>query len=191
MQERYLMAKLKTKPCYEHYRKFGKDADKRCRQDIRRIRIKLTKEKRPSPPNKVKKLKYENELVSELVCRKRSLFNKIYNTSANERITIALSLMEKLYLAGNKAILNFPCASGKSTSAMIIASAYASSENRFWIVTKKIEEVRHIAKILRQLGTNVQEWHGRPRECSVDYYEFLKARKGDFCRNCAAPCTAQ
>lgn len=191
MQERYLMAKLKTKPCYEHYRKFGKDADKRCRQDIRRIRIKLTKEKRPSPPNKVKKLKYENELVSELVCQKRSLFNEIYDTSANERITIALSLMEKLYLDRKKAILNFPCASGKSTSAMIIASAYASSENRFWIVTKKIEEVRHIAKNLRQLGTNVQEWHGRPRECSVDYYEFLKARKGEFCRKCAAPCTAQ
>jgi len=188
--ERRLLASLKTKPLYAHYERFGENAEKYCRIDIRRIRRKLTREVRPQPFVEIKKLKYAGESNTDAVNRKREAFNQIFDTSGNERITIALSLMERLLREKKQAILNFPCASGKTTAAMILASAYASPENRFWIVTEKIEDVRRIAETLRKIETNAQEWHGRPNDCPVERLEFITKKRGDFCRKCKSPCTA-
>jgi len=190
VSERMLMAGLKKLSFFAHYERFGKDAEKYCRIDIRRIRRKLTSDARPQPFVKVVKLKYAGEPNAEAVVRKRDDFNRIYDTSGKERITIALSLMERLLLEKKQAILNFPCASGKTTAAMILTSAYASSENRFWIVTEKIEDVKRIAGTLREIGTNVQEWHGRPDGCPVTRLEFIQQKRGYFCRQCKSPCTA-
>jgi len=189
--DRSLLAWLKKQPCYRHYSAFGKNAEKYCRQDIRRIRLKLTKEKRPKPFTKIKKLKYAGEPISTEATAVRERFNTLYDTSGNERITIALTLMEKLYLQKEQAILNFPCASGKTTAAMILAAAYASPENRIWIVTQKIEDVKRLAESLRQIGCNAQEWHGRSSDCPIERLEFISQKRGCFCRNCETPCTAR
>lgn len=191
LEERKLLALAKKQPFYAHFEEKGDKAEQYCRQDIRRIKQKLTREKRPKPFTKVKPLKYDGESSSELVLAKREIFNSIYDTSGNERITMALALMEKLYLEQKKAILNFPCASGKTTAAMILASAYASPENRFWIVTQKIEDVKKIAEYLRQTGANAKEWHGRPMDCPIERRRFIAEKKGFFCRRCETECTAK
>lgn len=189
-QERRLLASLKRQSLYAHYERFGENAEKQCRIDIRRIRRKLTRDTWPQPFVKIKKLKYAGEPNTEAVIQKREGFNQIFDTSGNERITIALSLMERLLLEKKQAILNFPCASGKTTAAMILASAYASPENRFWIVTEKIEDIRKIADTLRKIGTNALEWHGRPSECPIERLEFITKKRGYFCRQCKYPCPA-
>lgn len=191
IKERSLLALMKRQFFYEHYSAFGENAEKYCRQDIRRIRRKLTKEKRPQPFTKVKKLKYSGEPSSTKVEAMRESFNSVYDTSGNEKITICLSLMEQLYLKQIKGILNFPCASGKTTAAMILASAHASPDNRFWIVTYKIEDVKRIAESLQQTGCNAREWHGRTPECPIERLEFISEPRGFFCRKCANPCSAQ
>ncbi len=191
IEERKLLAAMKKQLFYAHYADKGEKAELYCRQDIRRMKQKLTKEKRPKPFTKVKALKYNGESPSELIIAKRKTFNSIYDTSGNDRITIALTLMEKLYLDRKKAILNFPCASGKTTAAMILASAYASPDNRFWIVTQKIEDVRRIAESLRQSGANALEWHGRTNDCLISREEFITQKKGFFCKRCETPCTAK
>lgn len=190
VQERRFVANLKTQPFYAHYERFGENTEKQCRIDIRRIRRKLTRDARPQPFVKVKKLKYAGEPNTEAVIQKREAFNQIFDTSGNDRITIALSLMEQLLLEKKQAILNFPCASGKTTAAMILASAYASPENRFWIVTEKIGDIRRIVETLRELGAKALEWHGRPNECPQDRLEFITKKRGYFCRQCKYPCPA-
>jgi len=191
LTERRVLAWMKKQPCYKHYSASGENAEKYCRQDIQRIRLKLKKKKRPKPFTKTKKLKYAGEPISAEATAARERFNTLYDTSGNERITIALSLMEKLYLQKEKAILNFPCASGKTTAAMILTAAYASPENRIWIVTQKIEDVKRLAESLRKIGCNAQEWHGRSSDCPVNRLEFISKKRGFFCRNCETPCTAR
>lgn len=189
--DRSLLAAMKKHPSYVHYAEKGEKAEQYCRQDIRRIKQKLTQAKRPRPFTAVRKLKYAGEPVTEEAEAARERFNTVYDTSGNERITIALSLMEQLYLKQEKAILNFPCASGKTTAAMILAAAHASPENRFWIVTQKIEDVKRIAEFLRQIGCNAKEWHGRSSECPVPRLEFISKKRGFFCRKCETSCTAR
>lgn len=113
LSERSLLARIKGKPFYEHYVDVGQDKDNAavlCRADIRRIRQKLTYGKMPRPQNEVITVKYQNEQPSEPVLAQRKLFNQlVFNTDNNSRQTIALTLMEQLFLDNKKAILDFPC----------------------------------------------------------------------------------
>lgn len=161
--EKELFKYLKNKPIYDYYSKNGKKGKQLFKKCFRQIKYTMYKGKIPNPPNTVKKLKYDGNISEELMATKKAFDERIFQT--NDRIEISLSLMERLYLSGEKSILNFPCASGKSTAAIILAATYASPENRMWIVTEKVQDVCCIATNLKVLGANAVEWHGRPSYC--------------------------
>ncbi|MFA6479593.1 MAG: hypothetical protein WCV67_14840, partial [Victivallaceae bacterium] len=188
--DRKLLAMLKQKPCFEHYIEGDLEPETRCLADIRRIRRKLTTDKRPEPANEVVDIEYTGKM-SEQLSKARERFNQIVYDTKNPRLDISLSLIEKLFLDKSQAIINFPCAAGKTTAAMIIASAHANPKNRIWIVTEKISNVIYIAETLRNLGVNALEWHGRDdRKCKVSYQEFSKYKTKTICAKCENHCTA-
>jgi len=199
MMERMIQAKpdikekevfnfLKTKPIYNHYSEKGKISKTLFKQDFRRIKTKITKCRIPNPPNKVVKLKYEDNDLKELMPTKEIFDEKVYQT--NDRIKMSLSLMEQLYLAEGKSILNFPCASGKTSAAIILAARYAAQKNRMWIVTQKVKNVKEIAEHLRDMGANAIEWHGWNDECPTPWKEFMKKKAKKSCSECQEKCTA-
>jgi hypothetical protein len=186
--EKEVFNSLKTNSIHKYYLGKGKEAKQLFRQDFRRIKFNLTSGRIPNPPNKVVKRKNSNNISKELLATKEAFDKTIFPT--NDRIKISLSLMEQLYLEGNKSILNFPCASGKTTAAIMLAATYASSENRMWIVTQKVEDVCNIAIKLKVLGASAVEWHGRPNYCPKSREEFMTKKACEFCGPCESKCTA-
>lgn len=188
--DRKLLAMLKQKPCFDHYTEAAMDPETRCLADIRRIRRKLTTDKRPQPKNEVVEIEYTGEMTEQL-SKARERFNQIVYLTNNSKVDISLRLIEKLFLDKSQAIINFPCAAGKTTAAMIIASAHANHKNRMWIVTEKISSVVYIAETLRKLGTNALEWHGRDdSKCKVSRQAFKKYKPKTICKACENHCTA-
>ena len=189
--EKEVHKRLKDKRLYNHYVAKGgrKSAREYFRQDFRRIKYKQINSRIPAPPNEVVKLAYMHEPTEELKAT-RKLFNKKVFDTGTPRLDISLSLMEELYLNGEKSILNFPCASGKTTAAIILAATYASSKNRMWIVTQKVQDVKRIAEQLRSLGANALEWHGRVEDCPVPRKMLVTKKAKEFCTICTKKCTA-
>lgn len=186
--EKELFNSLKNKPIYSYYSKNGKEGKQLFKKCFRQIKFTMLDGKIPNPPNTVKKLKYDGNISEGLMATKKVFDERIFET--NDRIKISLSLMERLYLSGEKSILNFPCASGKSTAAIILAATYASPENRMWIVTEKVQDVCRIATNLKVLGANAMEWHGRPSYCQHPKEEFMTKKACEFCGPCKSKCTA-
>ncbi|MFA6480270.1 MAG: hypothetical protein WCV67_18295, partial [Victivallaceae bacterium] len=188
--DRKLLAKLKQSPCFNHYTGAAMDPETRCLADIRRIKKKLTADKRPEPKNEVVEIEYTGEMTEQLL-KARERFDQIVYPTNNSRVDISLSIIEKLFLDKSQAIINFPCAAGKTTAAMIIASAHANPKNRIWIVTEKISSVIYIAETLRNLGVNALEWHGRDdRKCKVSHQIFKRYKSRTICAKCENHCTA-
>ena len=182
---------LKNKLMYNHYvaKKGRAMARTFFKQDFRRIKYKLTSARIPQPPNEIVKLKYNPDISKELHSTRRIFDEKIFDTFT-PRLTMSLALMEQLYLSGEKSILNFPCASGKTTAAIILAATYATPDNRMWIVTQKVQDVKRIAEQLREIGADALEWHGRVPDCPVPREEFVSKKAKGLCGSCADKCTA-
>ena len=188
IKEKEVFNFLKNKPIYNHYSEKGKMAKTLFKQDFRRIKTKITKHRIPNPPNEIVKLKYKDNDLKEFMPTIKLFDEKIFET--NDRIKMSLSLMEQLYLSGGKSILNFPCASGKTSAAIILAARYASPKNRMWIVTQKVKNVKEIAERLRKIGANAIEWHGWNDECTTSREEFMKKKAKESCSKCQKKCTA-
>jgi hypothetical protein len=183
---------LKNNSLYNHYvAKKGREMARMFfKQDFRRIKYKLTSARIPKPPNEVVKLKHEPGITTQLYKARKLFDKKVFDTN-NPRMTMSLALMERLYLSGKKSILNFPCASGKTTAAIILAAAYAAPDNRMWVVTQKVQDVKRIAEQLCEIGADALEWHGRVPDCPVPREEFVSKKAKGLCGSCADKCTAQ
>ena len=190
--ERQIISELKKKPLYNFYREKGKDADIFACQDIRRIRQKIFEGDRPVPPNEVIKFPLEQIGMTKEMSTTLQKHCKSMAMESTERLLISASVMEQLYLMQEKSILNFPCASGKTTAAIALAATYASRDNRMWVVTQKVQDVCRIAEELRKLGCNALEWHGyNPSLCHIERERFISQKNGFFCRTCDNQCTAK
>ena len=189
--ENKILKALKNKPIYNHYREQDADAETRARKDIRRIKQKIFGEK-PEPPNQVLDFPLEQIGMTEEMSSMLRSHCENMAMATTERLRISASVMEQLYFMQEKSILNFPCASGKTTAAIALAATYASSENRMWIVTEKVQDVCRIAEDLRKLGCNALEWHGYNSSlCHIAREVFISHKNGYFCRRCENQCTAK
>jgi hypothetical protein len=191
IMEKSILSALKAKPLYSHYTEKGDKAENYARKDIRRIRNKILEGNYPKPPNEVEKMEYEEMSMSGRLLEMQQIVCAKMNIENSQRLNISASLLERLYLNGQKSILNFPCASGKTTAAIMLVATYASSNNRMWVVTQKIQDVCRIAQELRELGCNALEWHGRPSDCQVPREVFITKKGKYFCSNCKDECTAK
>lgn len=191
LREKEVYNHLKDKLLFNHYvAKGGRElARKYFKRDFKRCKYKLTNARIPTPPNEVVKLKYTHGITEELNTTRNLFYSKVF-APTTPSLDISLSLMEELYLSGEKSILNFPCASGKTTAAMILAANYASPKNRMWIVTQKVKDVKEIAKQLRKIGANALEWHGWNSKCPIPREEFMKKKAKESCSACPKKCTA-
>lgn len=102
-----------------------------------------------------------------------------------------LKVLSKLISEKKSGILNVPCSSGKTFSALILLADFARRGKRAWLVSEKIEDCKRNMAVLQNLGINAQALHGRQIEqCRFSDKEFMADIEG-CCRKCKNPCGAQ
>ena len=191
-EERTIIAAVKNHPFYNHYAERGDQAEDLCRQDIRRIKRKLTEDKWPKPKNEIVLLAYNGEQPSKRLVSVKQRFDELIYLNDNPNFVATLHFLEDCYINKRQAIMDFPCGAGKTTASIELIAAYARPKNRFWFVTEKIEEVKAVAEKLRSLGVKAVEWHGRPEGvCPISRMDFKKKKAKLWCGECQSPCTAK
>ncbi|MFZ2656613.1 MAG: DEAD/DEAH box helicase family protein [Victivallales bacterium] len=183
--EQQIIREIKKTCLYGHYRN-----DDHLRQEIRNIKKGVSK-MMPVPKNDVIPLDSSNFTMSYEVETKFNEFNtKVYKTTGNTVKT--LKVLEWITDNRKNAIMALPCGVGKSTSAIILASAKASPDYRIMIVTRKVEDVIAITSTLRILKAKAIEWNGfNEQNCHLKIkYSELKHRKDNPCVQCPTKCTA-
>jgi len=191
-EERTILAKLKRHPFFNHYAERGDQADDLCRQDIRRIKRKLTEDKWPKPKNEIVRLEYKGELPSKVLISVKQRFDDLIYPSTSPSFVATLHFLEDCYINKRQAIMDFPCGAGKTTAAIELIVANASPKNRFWFVTEKIEDVKAVTDKLKRLEVKAVEWHGRPESiCPISRMDFKRKKAKLWCSECQSPCTAK
>jgi len=183
--EQQIIREIKKSCLYGHYR-----TDDHLRQDIRNIKKGVSK-MMPVPKNDVIPLDSSNFTMSYEVGTKFNEFNaKIYKTTDNTEKT--LKVLEWIVDNKKNAIMALPCGVGKTTSAIILASALANPDYRIMIVTRKVEDVIAITNTLRILKAKVIPWHGFNEPlCNLKKkYSEIKHGKDNPCILCPTKCTA-
>ncbi len=169
----------------DHYRN-----DDYLRQDIRNITKGMSK-MMPKPKNQIMPLDSGTfQLSPEIEIKLREFNAKLHKTTANTECTI--KVLEWLIEQKHNAILALPCGVGKTTGAMVLTSAIANPSNRIMIVTKKVEDVIEIVRILKMLGIKAIPWHGfNDNLCHLGIkYSELKNKKYNPCVTCPNKCSA-
>lgn len=190
-----ILAKLKKdKELYPHYKN-----DSECLKDVGRIRLKLKAEKiKPVLP--VEEIHIPENYDVSKYNGVRDKFKDIpqgFNTKNKDnkfKIDTTLAHIDKLVTDEQRGsgIIDLPCASGKTYSALLAIAERANKERRIWFVSSAIEQCKRSAKILKDLKVNAVAFHGRIEENCLekDNKDFWRHKK-QLCGKCKNKCGAE
>lgn len=91
-----------------------------------------------------------------------------------------------------QSVISLPCATGKTTLAVLHAVCNAGKDNRFLIVVQNRDNIKDICKLFRRLGRikagvytgfNADECHGLTGE-NYSYKDCLRRHRDSKCRHC-------